>query len=756
MVNEAMAIDGFSDTIGDISTTNRKQIRPIRWFTIDYNLIQTLRKINYQNSLAARCRTYIQDHLFSNDFLLFNSSGKEMKMTSEFRKFFYNRYTPFAMAAIDCIMTMGFIPVVLRQHHNGHMFPVVPADDTYVVQVGYSLDTEKRYYRVWRPKMFKLTGKNNKSSNDTSADLAGFLSGFVPKTPMGMAGSSKSGLTGFGGYGGMIQGATGMSGTGGVQENWFIDETVNIIDGFGHDPTVYGELTSPLRAILEDYNFTNTLADRLLISEYLMTNPVHLLQHHKDKDPDEKIDVSTGKQAFNFDADEFNMQVSDNLSMTQKQISTLNAQMRMIASMNERNRTSSGIASTNKDISEGVEVAPNLIVYPKGLESVKGEGLERFVGNKYVTIRQLFDDNLSAIFGIPLAIMRNVGNLRGNQTEQTNIFRQTIKKYAKMVSMILTIAFNEAYAGEEDKLEDNLFRKKAVVDDTSFTKLKQTSGSPIEILKDNTGKLPLPTNLSTIFEGPNQLDLGKTTNLPTDSNSAVFSADPEVNTRKIIEELQRKNREYEKKIREMEKRKRDDDQSEDDSENNPPSKKRKTFSGNFEMDNEVISNKVLKKDKGKSKDQIIIKVDITSFMDAKLVKHAYDAGAIGTEDYQRLLRNRLDFSEFSYKKPTKTSEQILAESFRAVGSEPPREDAMQPESENLSILASKFEKTKNIPSGILIDLAQQQGDIEKLSEKKDKERAALEQEKEREKEKTDSKTKTKPKPKPKPKNSSST
>lgn len=760
MLHESLAIDGFSDSIGGISTTNRKQIRPIRWFTIDYDLIQTLRKINHRNSLAMRCRTYIQDHLFSNDFLIYNSKGKEMKMTPEFKKFFYKWYRPFGMAAIDCIMTLGFIPVVLRQHRNGHMYPVVPADDTYVVQVGYALDTEKRYYRVWRPKMFKLTGKDEKNTSDTSAELAGFLSGFVPKIPMGAKGGmGGNGLSGLGGYGGLIQGSSGMAGTGGVQENWFIDETVNIIDGFGHDPTVYGELTSPLRSILDDFTFTNTLGDRLLVSEYIMTNPTHLLQYHKDKDPDEKIDVSTGRQAFNFDADEFNLQSSEHMEMTKKQISTLSQQMRMVAMAQEKGRTTDGLSKLEKSIQNGMTVAPNLVVYPKGLESVKGEGLERFVGNKYVTIRQLFDDNLSAIYGIPLAIMRNVGNLRGNQTEQTNIFRQTLKKYAKMLSEILTIAFNEAYSGEEEKLEDNLFRKKAVVDDTGFTKIvfKSKTGAKVEVMKDESDTIPIPKDTDVIFENSKQISFGADSERKTGgANAPTFSNDREKNMRKIIEELQKNNKEYKDRLKELEREKKEKEKEKNSRHDNMDDeygggsgggkkRKRSEFSSESSKNESFGRNKRIKR--GDEKDQVIIKVDITSFMDAKMVKHAYDSGAITTEDYQRLLRNRLDFTDFDYKKPNATAERILAETFKAVGSAPPREDAMEPESENLGSMAKRFEQTQNVPSGLLIDLAQKNGNVKELANEKDAERVKKDAEKEKKKKEKETKSKKKDAPK---------
>lgn len=716
---EAAAIDSISNAVGGASEIGRGQIRAIKWSSLHYGVVSTLRKINLHNSLASRCRMYIIDHLFANDFQIFNSDGKELQMTNEYRKFFYKRYRSFGMAAIDCIMTMGVIPVVMPQHRNGHHYPVVPADDTYIIQVGYALDTEKRYYRVWRPKIYKLTGKNDAANSQISGNMGMFLGGFAPN----FHGTGSMGMDlhrGIGGFGGVMGSATGMAGIGGVHENWFIDETVSIMDGFGYDPGVRGEINSPLKSILEDFTFTNTLADRMLTAEYLMTEPIHLLQYHKDQDPDQKIDLSGGKALINYDADEIHIENREGMELTQNQINALSKQTNLIRQAISEKITSDGLFRANQQEKEGIRTTNNQIRFPKGLEYVKGEGQERHVGNKYVPIRQLFDDNLSALYGIPLAIMRNVGNLRGNQSEQTNIFRQTLKKYAKLVGEIITIAFNEAYEGEELKLEDNVFKRKAVTDDTEFTKLRirTRDGMNVEILTDDTPSLPAPDDKAAMFRNAAQVNLG------SEGNSASRPVDPIKAMQIEIEKLKEKNRNYKRKLHENERgeSKNDGDNENDNGDSGATGSKKRRKIG-YSSQSKKGRSKNLASGKGGNDVGVIIKIDITSFMDAKGLKHAFDIGALDLEQYQRLWKNRLDIGQFNLKKQSQTAEKILLETLRTVGSAPPREDLMEPESENLGQMAKSFEKDKKIPPGILVDIAQHQGNVEEINDEMNKEKA---------------------------------
>lgn len=714
-------------------------------------LVRALRCINRRNPLASRCRTYIMDSLFTHDFMVLTDKGKEMEMSPQYRNFFYKRYRKFSMDAIDCIMTMGFIPVSLVQASNKHYYPIVPAEGTYVVEVGYDLDTEKLRYRVWRPKIFWITGGRAQQGHRENAGYSAFVASMAPTAAPGCSfASGARDCAGAGGVGGQIFGGRGVYGSGRSQENWFVDESIGIIDGLGYDPSVFGEINSPLRAILEDLDLTNTLGDRLKESEWMMTNPVHLLQYHKDKDPDSNQTMTFNTKAFNYDGDEFTESVRGEMEMTQKQIHAISRKLDAARRARELRMREYGCSTEQEKVTEELMATENLVPFPKGLEHVKGEGLERFVGNKYIPVRELCDDNLSAIYGIPLAIMRNVGNLRGNQQEQTNIWRQTLIKYAKMLGDILTISFNEAYIKDEKKLEGNLFPKKPVVDDTKFNRVHQAKDGKarIAVLPDATGIIPPPPDAKDIFKNANGvLFLTPDDYLKNPDGEAVTNQNKLFHDQ--IRDLIEENKKYKQMVKDLEQDAHEQKQGrgkagsgaggDDDSDAATGKRKRLgTKRGTSRRLAKTDSNSV----------GVVIRLNVTSFMDAKLLKHAVDAGAIDLPSYQRYLRNRLNVPG-APANLTQTGKQILAQQFLAPGSKPPREDAMEPESENLGNMAKGFQKDKKVPPGVLLDIAQKDGDVREYQGEMEREKEQKHNEEKVEKKRKKSSTSDKSKKKAK-------
>jgi hypothetical protein len=155
-------IDAFTQEL--LARDEGKRKRPHHWVCLDATAIAICWDILLKNSTSHSCRAVKNSYLFTAPFRISIRDGKELHLKPEVADEFEQCYTKFAQDFLDCVMVMGIVPFCLVQLDNGHYVPRIPAPDTYVIQMAYATEDERRYYRVWRPKMYSINHGDSRYS----------------------------------------------------------------------------------------------------------------------------------------------------------------------------------------------------------------------------------------------------------------------------------------------------------------------------------------------------------------------------------------------------------------------------------------------------------------------------------------------------------------------------------------------------------------------------------------------------------------
>lgn len=634
---ETGCIDGLTDKLLNESDVNHR--RPTSWVCLDEKTIQICWEILYKNSLAHACRSIKYNYLFKMPFQLFTQEGEEMHLTSEFSVFFENHFKKFARDFLDAFMVIGVVPCVIMQDANGFEYPQVLAPNTYLLQIAYVNETGKRYYRAWRQRKHSINQKRNKNKgffgNESSMGSRRFQGGRA-----------------FSGLGGAISDAFNSNQNSNeilnnVSNNWYVDDDILVIDGLGHDPMSDGNILSPMSAVIPDLVFTNTLTDTFIQAQMQMVDPIFITQHHKMAEPEEQLDPEL-KQNLPpvFDTDELSYQVRKNKELDKEQTEALKAQYKSIRLNRVRN-------TSNEANKANIVYTDKTIELPKGLEYVRGDGLERYAGTQFFGQRDRLEESIARAFGISMSMLKINSVARGMQESIKENFRNRISDDAEMLATHITYIFNEIYGNGETLLDIGLLRRKEVIDDTQFSKIpKSKSGneySKVDVVSTQS-VAPIDDNVK-IFK-----DQG---NISIDRHNQTIK-----DRQEKIRALRKKNVEHRKQA---------------EPEATTKKRKRRTF-GN-----------------------VIVSINVAIHTDGKTAKHAWDVGAINTETYHSILRAKIGLGRLPSKPNPDYLDQVVSNTIRAPGSEPPRADAYMPESELLGTTAKKFNQEKEPAPGMLLE-----------------------------------------------------
>jgi hypothetical protein len=647
-LRDTACIDGITEELLTHDESRRK--RPQTWACLNESIIRICWDILFKNSMAHGCRTIKSNYLFKPAFQIFTQNGKELHMTPEFGDYFERYYKQFGKDFLDALMVIGVVPYDLVQQENGHFYPRIPAPNTYIIQMTYATESEKRYYRVWRPKKYSVQYSNQKNHG------YGFASGM--SVPHMVGGRAFSGLGGS--FTDAMHGQLSGNSFAAAADQWYWDRDMYVIDGLGFDPGVDGTINSPLSAIIPDMVFMNSLSDKMQQAEEQMINPLILMQYHKNVDAETAIDPKVAHNLPVFDSDEFALQTKKNTEMVQEQVVALQQQFAVLRRI-EKKMGSAEYDAGDRDPRELMEVSPRVISLPRGLEFVRGDGLERHVGNKFLHQQDVTHDAIARQFGIPLTMLKNIGVLRGFQEAHRENFRNQLGEDATLLGNYMTFIFNEIYGQNTYLMDTGLLRRKEVVDDTNFTDLPRGHGKLQDVKIDVESTAPLAP-----VDAESTKEMFKEKGAAPQPDEAIVT---DKDKREAVRELKRKNVEFRK--------------------------------GAIE---EGPEGSTRMRNKSKSKfSSYVITIPVAIHAEAKVAKHAWDVGAIDLETYQTILRSKVGLGRMPFKKNPKFIEDIINTTIRASGSEPPRVDSQKPEGEDLGVTAKKFEQEKKPAPGMMAE-----------------------------------------------------
>ncbi len=682
----------FGNEGATLTSMPNDNMRPLQWRRIDPAAVNTLYSIHVGNSLASRCRAHVLNHLFSAELEILNGDGERLIFDPGFSGFLQKKYVTFLKDAYDMFMVYGVVPVVIMQDgKNKHHYPVVPKFGTFALTCAYSIDTERMYFLAFRPLALKVhIDDSHMDPNVAPRHAAGRMRDSVHVTNVDVAGwkEGRPGSVWHDGAAG-TGGPLGVEGTGLFkgEGQWVPDMTVRVITGLGADPGINGELRSPLTSILANIAMTSSLCRYMLQSEYRMVNPPVTMQYHKTENPDKLDQYKAIAQGTFYDPDALYPPDKAAVDVTDAQLRAIQAHLHFRAMEDLHNMGVQEQELSKRDMHR-VQTGEGTACIPKGLEYVKNDSNVTQAGGKYLGVAQLTDDHIAGAYGIPLALLRNAGALRGNITGQNEIFRQMLLKNARMLGDIGTTMFTQVFVSDDGKYCDEVFGRKAAVDDSQFVKygVEEARKNGLEVIRDEAAEIAVPPALTDVVVGDThkkETIAPEDTGMPPEELSRVvertIADNAEARARALVERRKKKN----KRAGEVK---------------------------------EVSSAEI-------AQTGVYLRINVTHMMNDKSIEHLFDIGGIELYEYQNIMRDRNGFSSTQRRKQPSTAEKMVGDLLRDPNSEGPREDSFIPEGVGLHKPGQSGPKV--IPPGLLLELARFGGNVDKWrTDKKEKQREA--------------------------------
>ncbi len=672
----------FGSDASALNTMPDENMRKLQWRRIDPAGVNTLYNIHVGNSLAARCRNHVLNHLFSAELEILNGDGERLVFDPGFSGFLQKKYVAFLKDAYDMYMVYGVVPVVLMQDNkNKHFYPVVPKFGTFILTCAYAIDTERMYFIAFRPLDLKVVIDDDKMDPSVAPmHAAGRMRDNVKVTNIDVAAwrEGRPHAVWFDGVS-ATGGALGVEGTGLYKGDgqWVPDATIRVITGLGSDPGINGELRSPLTSILANIAMTSSLCRYMLQSEYRMVNPAVTMQYHKTENPDTLEQYKKIAQGVYYD------ESSLFVNADRQAVETSDAQLRAIQAhlhfraLEDMHNMGVQEQEMTRMNSVRVQAGEGTACIPKGLEYVKNDSNVTQAGAKYLGVTQLTDDHIAGCYGIPLALLRNAGALRGNITGQNEIFRQMLLKNARMLGDIATTMFTEIFVRDNGMYCDEVYGRKAAVDDSMFVRygMDVARKNGMEVIRDEAGELATPPPLMDVMIGDTSK---KQTLIPEDSGmtpedlmweiDAVIEANKKARALALIERRKKKN----------------------------AKNKQKGGLAGLAGVTKNVSDKVI------AQAGVYVRINVTHMMNDKSIEHLFDIAGIELYEYQNIMRDRNGFSSTQRRKQPSTTEKMVGDLLRDPNSEGPREDSFIPEGVGLH---KPGQAKKVVPPGMLLELA---------------------------------------------------
>ena len=425
----------------------------IVWSDLETEVIKKLWMIHLNDSMAAQCREYLMSFLGTN--VEFLQQDKPITPTPTFARILESEWAPFIRDLFDTLFILGIVPITFKktQISENDYVPVVLNRDDYRIQVSYISEIESMVFRVLRPAVHffdldKNTTQSSKVPKNHGAGLSfSFMNYMNPFSRMG--GMKYSGVS-------MINKKYKDQFYHGMPENWILDRNSIVLHGFGYDPSIYGQINSRLKTILE-YNELTSITGRAMTINLLrqLSSPIFIQNN-------EPADLSKNKPDVSFTStikkkEEANKRRIEEELEAMREIADKYQKMTEHAIMNQDDGFNSEILDqiNRESISKlliGDDVPPiSIIPIPKGYILPTGQKADTTLGFRFFDCDENLRERKAAAYGIPIDIILSRGVVRSNTAAQIELLQQTIRRWMNIINEILTHAYNAIYGFEDRK-----------------------------------------------------------------------------------------------------------------------------------------------------------------------------------------------------------------------------------------------------------------------------------------------------------------
>lgn len=447
----------------------------VEWHTLDHETIERVWNMHRRcDAWNARCRAYVLDHIGSD--IAFYRRGMRVSPKSEFQELVRTAWAPVIPDIYDAIAVMGVCPLTFRRVNPGDesspIVPMVPAYGTYQIQVAYSADYNRMLYRVLRRQGLYIDQYESidyardqhamfgagQCITVTDATYIGACTGHDSSTDFVLGGRSYANSRSFV----RDMRASFMCGGSSIPDGWVLDRNTVVLRGFDSDPTIDGEINTRLTTLLQLREFTELHARIMTVNQIQhVTRPIFIQQNAQTSKLLDTVDQAyTAAYPRSNGIDE----AKSDGSIGSEGLETLLQQFAFNKTFwtgrgggDNSHKLNGNVKVYDQDgvLHDALEDAGNatkpIAVVPEGYTLPSNQRDESTLGQRYFDVQDALDDATSALYGIPLPLIRHTG---GNVRDMVNIMEQSfmreVQTLSRYVSRVLDFSYQAIY-GVEDR-----------------------------------------------------------------------------------------------------------------------------------------------------------------------------------------------------------------------------------------------------------------------------------------------------------------
>lgn len=476
-------MNSSSVSLATEASSSAKSLK-LNWVTIDVEETRRIfRLFQRDNPLACLCASLIKKKL--GNTIIFQVGNSFHTPDKFFDASVQKAWESTIPEIYNSIMSCGFLVVdfVRSRHNNGEFVPHIISPEDCIVQLAVVAEYGTKVYRVLRPrnhffnfsrsfkatmiseKMAEIYEYVQKKRRDFSSSQTNRYGAFLTTFLDNIMSSSMLFMPNFGKHAGWEYN---------IPQGYVLDRNCIVLGGFGADPSSDGKLNTTLASVLKEMKLSELHLSLLTIKEtQACTNVMYFKREDESKQTSASIlqanlanpdflkgsyrkDPSDGKEE-EFPRNEKELEEITEHLMRNHSLPFQKRGIYQDMPFTEFDHADGLYESAIATARRGVKPA---IMLPPGIDIPKQQRTDPNAGNSYFRLQIGLEENISAVFGIPLEMVRPTSNHKVSE-ESKNLVRSTIQYYTKIISDVLTKLYVMIYGyGDEsipgiiaDKLE---------------------------------------------------------------------------------------------------------------------------------------------------------------------------------------------------------------------------------------------------------------------------------------------------------------
>lgn len=442
----------------------------VQWRNVNPRKVAQLWEVHRtSDSWNRRCRDYVIDHL--GDDIQFYSNGARILPSPDFQRVIDTAWRAIIPDIYDCITVLGVCPITFRRlspgDQNTPFVPIVPHPMTYTLQVSYAAELEHLVYRVLRPR--SIYADHERSLTNPAEDP---FKGNSNRVVLGAATyyAACSGCTddmdfvmGLGDDFETDSFISCMSSlfSADLPRGMVLDRNTVVLHGFGSDPTLMGELRTPLATLMDDREYVALHARVMAVNQiHQVTRPILLQKSQVTNDFYKAMQSGFAAQAMKTDGMGGGGDTGKH-EMTAEEFKALADMLNQYHETWSGNKNAAGrkhgvctVYNESGILGEALddvnEQTRSIAVIPEDYTLPAGQRDESTLGQRYFDLRSQLDENISAIYGIPLPLLRQIGgNIRSMIDIMEQAFMRNVHSVASNISRVLDFSYQAIYYVED-------------------------------------------------------------------------------------------------------------------------------------------------------------------------------------------------------------------------------------------------------------------------------------------------------------------